>query len=637
MRSRALAYPTRPRQYVPHVAVVMLAAALAASLAGNRLALPLTTSAPPRYPHPLAVSHRPLSHPAELQATGQITGVVTVVTTALPLAAVTVTAFSLTGTFVVSTTTDGQGHFALGEMPTGSYKLLFQPPAAYARQWYSGQPSHYSANPVAVADGQTTPGINASLDLGGAISGHIVDADDTGQALAEVRVRAFHGVGCARELAATTLTDAWGAYTLTGLLPATYRLRFEPAQPGSASAYFAEFYDSKTNLLSADPVTTAVESAVTGIDAALYRGGQITGVVTADGSGLPLMGANVYAYTGTTSTSLGFVASATTDVTGNYTLTALTGGTYYLRYEGAGYLTEYYNDQPGLAQAHGVALAPQGMTGAIDAALAPGAAISGQVTGADSGLPLPEVWVTAYDDGGELAASALTDGSGIYTVTSLASGPYRLKFAPDRTGAAADYIEEYYDEATTLGTANAVAVTAPGLTDGINATLARGGSLTGRVVSEHSLRPLAGVEVAAFVNLSSPAYIANTDLNGEYAIRGLPSGAYKLSFLYLYRAGGLCDNPLLTVREYYDDQANEGSANPIAVTAPASVSGLNAELSVDPAPPTPTPTPTMTPTVTRTLTPSPTPTRTRTPTPTSTASPTSPASRKLYLPMVRRP
>jgi 5-hydroxyisourate hydrolase-like protein (transthyretin family) len=371
-------------------------------------------------------------------------------------------------------------------------------------------------------------------------------------------------------------TNASGFYTVTGLVSGSYQVHFDTSYwGGTSAAYLGEYYNDRASLTTADPVAVADGGVTSGIDAALTLGGQITGRVTAADTGDPLEDVLVGA-----DDSGGNYVSDLTDATGVYTVT-VPAGNYRLRFNPAfgasvAYLSEYYNDKPTLATADAVPVTLGGVTSNINAVLNRGGQITGQVTAADGGAPLPYVSISVYDSNGVQAGSGSTNASGVYTTTGLATGSYRLYFS---TG---DYIGKYYNDKASLATADPVNVTAPNLVSGINAVLARGGKISGRVTAADTGAPLSGVLVGAYDSNGTEVQYDYTDSCGNYTITGLPTGNYRVRFHGFTICANVGGSYVLKtyVGEYYNDKPSLATADVLAVTAPGTVSNINAVLAL---------------------------------------------------------
>ena len=121
--------------------------------------------------------------------------------------------------------------------------------------------------------------------------------------------------------------------------------------------------------------------------------------------------------------------------------------------------------------------------------------------------------------------------------------------------------------------ANPVAVTAGATTPGINATLAVAGHVTGTVTNASAVG-LGGISVAAYRADGSGGWNdvawTQTAADGSYDLGGLPTGSYRIEFRD--------DNDGAYVRQYYNNKPTIDLANPVAVTAGATTSGINATL-----------------------------------------------------------
>lgn len=426
---------------------------------------------------------------AALSSGGMLTGKVTA-PDATPLQAVSVFIRNEDGSYQEYVSTDTTGVYSANSLPSGAYTLFFRKDG-YIREVYDDKPDFQAADQVAVTAPETTSGIDAVLLPGGAISGTVTDAT-TGDPIEGVFVEILDEDGGRVE---ATFTDAMGKYTVPAtLLSGTYRVRFNPDDRNTSCAYALEYYNDKSIEENADLVTVTAPNTTENIDAQLTQGSIIFGTVTNAATGTPLEGISVSVYDADNQ----WVASGRTSFLGGYlTSPALPSGDYTVQFRDfdSGYIDEYYDDQLAQATATVIAVtAPNDVTG-IDAALARGGTISGQVTAADTGEPLAYVSVTVYDRSGTEVAYASTAMDGSYTVTDgLPTGDYRLKFrlpggfeelafARTQGQAAADTVSEvtlaqgdlelpsgyltiFYPDKLTLAAATPVRVTAPNETTG---------------------------------------------------------------------------------------------------------------------------------------------------------------------------
>jgi hypothetical protein len=252
----------------------------------------------------------------------------------------------------------------------------------------------------------TFPLEDVGLQSTGQITG-MVTAADTGLPLPYVDVNAYDADGYN---AAWATTDPVGKYALTGLATGAYRLQFVLDYPN----YLPEWYDNKSDLGNANPVSVMDGMITSNINAALEPGGTITGLVTAADTGAPLLDVYVWVY----DSLRDYVTYGHTSSSGVYTVTHLTTGSYFLMFEPSGdaraYLVEYYDDKPDLDSADPVAITAGYITPGIDAELTLGGKITGHVSSLESGLPLPYTLVSLID----------AEDKYLHTQTANANGDY---------------------------------------------------------------------------------------------------------------------------------------------------------------------------------------------------------------------
>jgi hypothetical protein len=255
------------------------------------------------------------------------------------------------------------------------------------------------------------------------------------------------------------------------------------------------------------------------------------------------------------------VGSDLTDASGVYRIEGLVGTNYLLRFgtpfDSFGLVPEWYSNQSSGISGTPI-LVNTASTVTINATLDPGAQLRGRISG-EGDAPLQSVSVSVYDGAGDQVARATSDASGVYTTTpGLAPGSYRLLFDPPGN---LTYLPEYYGDKPTLAAADPVTVTALGLVDNLDASLARGAQLAGRVTSAVDGAGLPGISVS--VSGEGGSDFKSTDANGFYTTTaGLANGVYQVSF----RPGFASQNIIQATRS-------------VTVTTPTLIPGVDAALS----------------------------------------------------------
>ncbi|MHB8342498.1 MAG: carboxypeptidase-like regulatory domain-containing protein, partial [Mycobacteriales bacterium] len=131
-----------------------------------------------------------------------------------------------------STTVGSSGSYAVTNLaPATSYTVYFYPPASYEDQAYNGQTDPSMANPVTVTAGMQTTGIDASLVVGGQITGTVTDSS-SGLGISGASVSAYPATGGG--FGQSTATVSGGSYDLTSLATGTYDVYFNA--PGYQSS-----------------------------------------------------------------------------------------------------------------------------------------------------------------------------------------------------------------------------------------------------------------------------------------------------------------------------------------------------------------------------------------------------------------
>jgi hypothetical protein len=361
-----------------------------------------------------------------------------------------------TGNFVGSASTDSTGNYTALVSAGGTYKVQFSA-SGYVTQWYNGATSSNNAQTVSVANGTTTPNVNATLARQGIIRGQVRDSSGP---VSGVYVNAFDSN---HSFMGNAFTDASGNYELLlNVAAGSFKVEF------FTSGYVTQWYNGTSSFASANMVPVNSGIPATGINATLVKQGSIQGTVTDLTSSNPLTGVSVTAYDiNGGSTSFGY-----TDANGNYTVTVPgANGSYKVQFSSNGYATKWYSGATVPSAAQVVPVTNGQATTSINIALAPSGAISGRVTdlttNAVSGMA-----VTVYDiSGTRLVGSGITDASGNYTVSvGAASGSFKIQFGGVNPGAV-QYLPQWYHGSSSQATAQTVTVNNSEFKTGIDAVM----------------------------------------------------------------------------------------------------------------------------------------------------------------------
>jgi hypothetical protein len=192
-------------------------------------------------------------------------------------------------------------------------------------------------------------------------------------------------------------------------------------------------------------------------------------------------------------------------------------------------------------------------------------AISGRVTKASGGNPIPNVVVTAHQLDCPYRSFADTSGSdGNYLIADLPCGKYSVRTAIDSI-----YVDVYWNNRYLWETPDPVVVS-NNTTDNINFSLRLGGKITGTVNLPGSLIVYAFV-FAIDTTHKTVYYDLPIGVLGSasYSIEGLPTGTYKLRAF----------NLLGYIDVYYYNKSSLVTADPVSVTEGGTTSSKNFTLS----------------------------------------------------------
>ena len=253
---------------------------------------------------------------------------------------------------------------------------------------------------------------------------------------------------------------------------------------------------------------------------------------------------------------------------GAYVITELSTDKYYVRTEAYGfYGSEYYDDVTDWRDATLVPVTDGQETSGINFTLGSSegeGAISGKVLGLD-GTSLSDCYIAAYDEDYNWVSDGPTDENGLYVVSGLPSGGYKLEVY---YWGSENYVGEWYDDAQGFETATVVTVTAPDTTGDINFILDYAAAIEGRVFDATG-QPVGTYDCYIDAYDSEENWIdgGETDENGNFALSRLRTGVYRLYHFYTGQENYLDG--------WYDGAEDFENATPVAVTAPNTTGDVN--------------------------------------------------------------
>lgn len=245
-------------------------------------------------------------------------------------------------------------------------------------------------------------------------------------------------------------------------------------------------------------------------------------VTTFDGVGIE--DARVTAYAGD-GADFPYADTGSTDADGDYVLEVLPGS-YVLRFEGNGeQLGEWWSDAPRREDASRLVVGDDPVLD-VDATLAPTSTVTGRVTD-DSGTPLAGAIVVATrertpGESSTRSARATTDVAGRYVLPSLQEGSYLV------TASADHHAPRSWPDAAETAEATPLVLGRSETLEGIDLSLADGGTLRGVVRRAGSVVPHARLEVYRQRTSGAPDLVkeVGTDTDGRWVLDGLTAADY---------------------------------------------------------------------------------------------------------------
>jgi hypothetical protein len=520
---------------------------------------------------------------AVMQTGGRISGTV-VGEAGEPIEGLSVCAYPVLGPntvascFETESQTATDGTYTLRGLYDGEYRVHFGSGSNYLPQWWDGQATRLGAPAVTVSGTADTSGIDAKLRPGGTISGTVTDAASHAP-VHLYRVCAFSLVG---DTSRCVQTATNGTYKIGGLSTGEYQVGFGSSEFPEAG-YLGTFYGGSPDRAGAAHVGVTAGSEVGGIDAAIEKGGTISGHVTAAIGGEPVRAVQACAFSGGKSVGL----CDLTDAEGNYTIAALPQGSYAVEFApGGGFetafitvdknqMSQFYHGVASEAEATPVVSGPGTAVTGIDAETHDGGGIAGAIMG-PLGEPLRGVTACIVSSGEALGGRcAQSDKTGRYEIEGLRPGSYFVRFLGAGAGNGRGELSGgYFDDVQNFSEAQAVEVIGTAVREGIDAHLIPGGTIEGTVVDAYDDTPIFGASVCAVPVAAPEGNCVETDGSGGYSMN-VPSGAFQVEFSLSYWEEVEVEE---FTTQYFDGAASPAAANTISVGSGATVAGIDASV-----------------------------------------------------------
>ena len=388
--------------------------------------------------------------------------------------------------------TGDEGRYTLRGLAPGTYRIWAEAPdESYIEQYYNNRRGWDGADFVDLNTAAAVEDINFALETGGTISGRVSDKL-TGLPIEGVRVRSQSTTDGADSNATT---DAFGSYTLRGLVPGSHRVWAQTER----QLYIQTYYGDVTRWDDANLVFVSGKSEVKDIDLSLEKGSTISEKVVDAETGQPITGLNIRAR----QIHGDDTAYGDTDFNGAYTLWGVPEGIQEIIVSGSGYIEER----------RGLEIDGRSQILDFDFNLILGGSVSGTVTDGDTRLPLPNMDVHAEIIGdGSHVAWETTDAKGRFILRGLAPGDIRV------------IVEGHGYIPRELS----VSVFGQETVTGVNLELDTGGTISGKVTDEATGFPIVGATVRGNWDEEGYESETRTDGQGRYLLTGLGEGHHRL-------------------------------------------------------------------------------------------------------------
>jgi hypothetical protein len=312
----------------------------------------------------------------------------------------------------------------------------------------------------------------------------------------------------------------------------------------------------------------------------------ITGRVTEEGTGSPIIDLQALAYDGVTAVFLGEANAVNGPAEVNNGFYTVTVNSLFnkvkLNFIDQGlppHVEEWYNDKSSFSTADDIDTTAGGTITNINAQLTlANAALTGTVKFDGTNAPVGGAAIDLLEAStGQFVGTGITDLNGLFTLTSLPPDIYKVRASGSNIAG-----EHYQDQPPTLaGLAAATLVTLTnGTTQSIDILVDQTAVITGMLTDTVTSQPITSAFlIRLFDTDGNFISLTGTNGNGVYEFRGFGSGAYKISYDIFGYHPELYDNIPTGFFQFLDQvPANFDAATVISATSGQTVTNINAGL-----------------------------------------------------------
>lgn len=333
----------------------------------------------------------------------------------------------------------------------------------------------------------------------------------------------------------TRIWSGSGTYTLSGLEPGAYKVKFSAyGAGGGAPVNVQEWYDDKELASSAQTITLTTGQAQANVSAVLNTGATLSGKATVPAG----VDATKIIVEATRDGEYSY-NRASLNADGTYSLSNMVAGQYRLNFSWDAGFGEDSTPSPIISTYLGgitwqtatlVNVPKQGNVTGQNITLAPAGIVTGKVT-VPAGVDVTKVSVSLSnaakpsDPGGYSNPKA----NGEFSVGGLVPASYRVTFG--WSGNESPVLYTYYGPAgATQATTTLVNVPPVQPVTGINQTLLAAAKIKGKVTVPAGFSASNILVMAKAPSGQTSEGSAQTDSTGAFTIGGLPAGSYKLQY-----------------------------------------------------------------------------------------------------------